>query len=138
MHRIYLCMSQAENQVKDLIQYTDASPVAGVYGSVEPATVEAGDDTTLEGSNSTIHALDVSSADGDVTVSLPNPSTASMLMVKVTDASNNAVSLGQNDSEEIEGSASSFEIVAADGNNVCVEVVSDGTNWHIVSRYDGA
>lgn len=131
-------MSLGENQVKNLVQFTDASPVAGVYASVEPVALESGDSTTLEGSNGTIHALDVSSADGDVTVTLPNPSTASMLMVKVTDASNNAVSLGQNDSEEIEGSASSFEIVAADGNNVCVEVVSDGTNWHIVSRYDGA
>jgi hypothetical protein len=66
---------------------------------------------------------------GAITVTVPSPSSNSYIGIKKTDSSANVVTVQQNAAETIDGQTS----ITLEGQNEYVELVSDGTNWYIIS-----
>lgn len=90
--------------------------------------------TTSDTVNGGDHVIFADATGGNVTLTLPAAANGNqVLWIKKTDASANLVIIDGSGSETIDGAATLTLPLRYN----CVGIISDGTNWGILSAYDG-
>lgn len=118
-------MAGFESHVKDAVSRADQNPI-GLFNEAVP--VDSNEETSVTAVPNQM--LFVDAEDNPVTVTLPEPTANTSVVVKKLDSTGNAVTIETPvGTQTIDGSASDRTIT---GENVSREIASDGSNYFII------